>query len=52
LGIILALIGLIVLIFRIGGDANGTGFGLMALGGVFAISGWCCPNGCCGEYKR
>ena len=29
-----------------------TSIGLAVLGGLFLIAGVCCPDGCCGQYRK
>ena len=52
LGILFLIIGLVFLIGQLGENPNDTAMGLIGLGVIWLITGFCCPNGCCGEYKR
>ncbi|CAD8046640.1 unnamed protein product [Paramecium primaurelia] len=52
LGLICILVGSVFLIGNFSGDSSDTGIGFIGLGVIWFIAGFCCPNGCCGEYKR
>ncbi|CAD8053973.1 unnamed protein product [Paramecium sonneborni] len=52
LGILMLIIGLVFLIGQFGENSTETAMGLIGLGVIWLIAGFCCPNGCSGEYKR
>lgn len=52
LAVICIVIGLILMISGTSEDTKGTAGGLIGLGVIWGICGFCCPNGCCGEYKN
>ena len=52
IAVALVALGVGFIIFGEESQRDETGIPLIVLGGIFGITGFCCPNGCCGEYSR